>query len=186
MKQSRLSSFAETPEHRYRFVVAGNHRRGAASLRPCCHLRPEPADHGDFHDCQHCARVSARRAFVRWGGMADRLVPAPLQRPTGPPGYPDSMGACKGLSDGVRVHHGAGGTPETRSDRQTAFARPVRRCGVRPNGFERSAPCGMEAAVCPGHAVATKQGADPCRGWRRVLNLRESTARMGKARMASP
>lgn len=51
---------------------------------------------------------------------------------------------------------------------------------------KKRAPAEWKVLFVSGHSVATKQGADMVPGLEgEFLNLRESTARMGKARMAS-
>lgn len=78
--------------------------------------------------------------------------------------------------------------PETRSDRQNRLlhalfgdvARQAEWLGKKRTAEE------WKLLFVSGHAVATKQGADLVPGLEgEFLNLRESTARMGKARMAS-
>ena len=78
--------------------------------------------------------------------------------------------------------------PETRSDRQNRLlhalfgdvAKQVEWMGKKRTAGE------WKLLFVSGHAVATKQGADLVPGLEgEFLNLRESTARMGKARMAS-
>ena len=90
---------------------------------------------------------------------------------------------------------GAGGArlvlevrPETRSDQQNRLlhalfadvARQAEWMGKKRTALE------WKLLFVSGHAVATKQGADLVPGLEgEFLNLRESTARMSKARMAS-
>lgn len=90
---------------------------------------------------------------------------------------------------------GAGGArlvlevrPETRSDQQNRLlhalfadvARQAEWMGKKRTAIE------WKLLFVSGHAVATKQGADLVPGLEgEFLNLRESTARMSKARMAS-
>ena len=78
--------------------------------------------------------------------------------------------------------------PETRSDRQNRLlhalfgdvAKQAEWMGKKRTAGE------WKLLFVSGHAVATKQGADLVPGLEgEFLNLRESTARMGKARMAS-
>lgn len=78
--------------------------------------------------------------------------------------------------------------PETRSDRQNRLlhalfadvSRQAEWMGKKRTALE------WKLLFVSGHAVATKQGADLVPGLEgEFLNLRESTARMGKARMAS-
>lgn len=78
--------------------------------------------------------------------------------------------------------------PETRSDRQNKLLHALF-CDVARQaewmGKKRS-PEEWKLLFVSGHSVATKQGADLVPGLEgEFLNLRESTARMGKARMAS-
>ncbi len=78
--------------------------------------------------------------------------------------------------------------PETRSDQQNRllhalFADIARQAEWA--GKKRTAEQ-WKVLFVSGHAVATKQGSDMVPGLEgEFLNLRESTARMGKARMAS-
>ena len=78
--------------------------------------------------------------------------------------------------------------PETRSDRQNKllhalFADIARQAEWA--GKKRTAEQ-WKVLFVSGHAMATKQGAEMVPGLEgEFLNLRESTARMGKARMAS-
>ena len=78
--------------------------------------------------------------------------------------------------------------PETRSDAQNRLlhalfsdvAKQADWMGKKRTALER------KLLFVSGHSVATKQGADLVPGLEgEFLNLRESTARMGKARMAS-
>ena len=78
--------------------------------------------------------------------------------------------------------------PETRSDRQNRLLHAL--FGDVSNQSEwmgkKRTPAEWKLLFVSGHAVATKQGADLVPGLEgEFLNLRESTARMGKARMAS-
>lgn len=78
--------------------------------------------------------------------------------------------------------------PETRSDRQNRLLHAL--FGDVSNQSEwmgkKRTPEEWKLLFVSGHAVATKQGADLVPGLEgEFLNLRESTARMGKARMAS-
>ena len=78
--------------------------------------------------------------------------------------------------------------PETRSDRQNKLlhalfgdvSKQAEWMGQKRTAIE------WKLLFVSGHSVATKQGADLVPGLEgEFLNLRESTARMGKARMAS-
>lgn len=77
---------------------------------------------------------------------------------------------------------------ETRSDRQNRLLHAL--FGDVSNQSEwmgkKRTPAEWKLLFVSGHAVATKQGADLVPGLEgEFLNLRESTARMSKARMAS-
>ena len=78
--------------------------------------------------------------------------------------------------------------PETRSSAQNRYlhaifgdvAKQAEWAGKKRTAAE------WKVLFCSGHAVATKQGAEMIPGLENeFLNVRESTARMGKARMAS-
>lgn len=90
---------------------------------------------------------------------------------------------------------GAGGArlvlevrPETRSDRQNRLLHALFGDVAKQAlwmGFSRT-PEQWKLLFVSGHAIATKEGADMVLGLEgEFLNLRESTARMSKARMAS-
>ena len=78
--------------------------------------------------------------------------------------------------------------PETRSSAQNRFLHALFGDIAKQSewmGKTRSA-AEWKVLFCSGHAVATKQGADLIPGLEgEFLNVRESTARMGKARMNS-
>ena len=78
--------------------------------------------------------------------------------------------------------------PETRSDRQNRLLHALFGDVARQAEWmgKKRTPAEWKLLFVSGHAVATKQGADLVPGLEgEFLNLRESTARMGKARMAS-
>ena len=78
--------------------------------------------------------------------------------------------------------------PETRSDRQNRLLHALFGDVARQAEWlgKKRTPEEWKLLFVSGHAVATKQGADLVPGLEgEFLNLRESTARMGKARMAS-
>ena len=78
--------------------------------------------------------------------------------------------------------------PETRSDRQNKLLHALFGDVARQAEWlgKKRTPAEWKLLFVSGHAVATKQGADLVPGLEgEFLNLRESTARMGKARMAS-
>ena len=78
--------------------------------------------------------------------------------------------------------------PETRSDRQNRLLHALFGDVARQAEWlgKKRTPEEWKLLFVLGHAVATKQGADLVPGLEgEFLNLRESTARMGKARMAS-
>ena len=78
--------------------------------------------------------------------------------------------------------------PETRSDRQNRLLHALFGDVAKQAEWmgKKRTPEEWKLLFVSGHAVATKQGADLVPGLEgEFLNLRESTARMGKARMAS-
>jgi hypothetical protein len=78
--------------------------------------------------------------------------------------------------------------PETRSDAQNRLLHALFGDVARQAEWlgKKRTPAEWKLLFVSGHAVATKQGADLVPGLEgEFLNLRESTARMGKARMAS-
>lgn len=78
--------------------------------------------------------------------------------------------------------------PETRSDRQNKLLHALFGDVAKQAEWmgKKRGPEEWKLLFVSGHAVATKQGADLVPGLEgEFLNLRESTARMGKARMAS-
>lgn len=78
--------------------------------------------------------------------------------------------------------------PETRSDRQNRLLHALFGDVARQAEWlgKKRTPEEWKLLFVSGHSVATKQGADLVPGLEgEFLNLRESTARMGKARMAS-
>ena len=78
--------------------------------------------------------------------------------------------------------------PETRSDRQNRLLHALFGDVSKQAEWmgKKRSPEEWKLLFVSGHAVATKQGADLVPGLEgEFLNLRESTARMGKARMAS-
>ena len=78
--------------------------------------------------------------------------------------------------------------PETRSDRQNRLLHALF-ADVAAQALwmgQKRTPAEWKVLFVSGHSVATKQGAELVPGLEgEFLNLRESTARMGKARMAS-
>ena len=78
--------------------------------------------------------------------------------------------------------------PETRSDRQNRLLHALF-ADVAAQALwmgQKRTPAEWKVLFVSGHSVVTKQGADLVPGLEgEFLNLRESTARMGKARMAS-
>ena len=78
--------------------------------------------------------------------------------------------------------------PETRSDRQNRLLHALF-ADVADQALwmgQKRTPAEWKVLFVSGHSVATKQGAELVPGLEgEFLNLRESTARMGKARMAS-
>ena len=78
--------------------------------------------------------------------------------------------------------------PETRSDRQNRLLHALF-ADVAAQALwmgQKRTPAQWKVLFVSGHAVATKQGAELVPGLEgEFLNLRESTARMSKARMAS-
>lgn len=78
--------------------------------------------------------------------------------------------------------------PETRSDAQNRLLHALFSDVAKQSEWMGQKRTALEWKLLfvSGHAVATKQGADLVPGLEgEFLNLRESTARMGKARMAS-
>ena len=78
--------------------------------------------------------------------------------------------------------------PETRSDRQNKLLHALFGDVSKQAEWmgKKRSPEEWKLLFVSGHSVATKQGADLVPGLEgEFLNLRESTARMGKARMAS-
>ena len=78
--------------------------------------------------------------------------------------------------------------PETRSDRQNKLLHALFGDVARQAEWmgKKRSPEEWKLLFVSGHSVATKQGADLVPGLEgEFLNLRESTARMSKARMAS-
>ena len=78
--------------------------------------------------------------------------------------------------------------PETRSDRQNRLLHALFGDVAKQAEWmgKKRTPGEWKLLFVSGHSVATKQGADLVPGLEgEFLNLRESTARMGKARMAS-
>ena len=78
--------------------------------------------------------------------------------------------------------------PETRSDRQNKLLHALFGDVAKQAEWmgKKRGPEEWKLLFVSGHSVATKQGADLVPGLEgEFLNLRESTARMGKARMAS-
>lgn len=78
--------------------------------------------------------------------------------------------------------------PETRSDRQNRLLHALF-ADVAAQALwmgQKRTPAEWKVLFVSGHSVTTKQGAELAPGLEgEFLNLRESTARMGKARMAS-
>lgn len=78
--------------------------------------------------------------------------------------------------------------PETRSDQQNRLLHALF-ADVAAQALwmeQKRTPAEWKVLFVSGHSVATKQGAELVPGLEgEFLNLRESTARMGKARMAS-
>lgn len=78
--------------------------------------------------------------------------------------------------------------PETRSDQQNRLLHALF-ADVSAQALwmgQKRTPAEWKVLFVSGHSVATKQGAELVPGLEgEFLNLRESTARMGKARMAS-
>ena len=120
--------------------------------------------------------------------MADRLVLRLYNAQQGHQAIKHAWAHAKGwlLAGGQRLVLEV--RPETRSDRQNKLlhalfgdvARQAEWMGKKRSKEE------WKLLFVSGHAVATKQGADLVPGLEgEFLNLRESTARMGKARMAS-
>ena len=120
--------------------------------------------------------------------MADRLV---LRLYNAQQGYQ----AIKQAWDFAKGWLTAGGKrlvlevrPETRSDHQNRLLHALF-ADVAAQALwmgQKRTPAEWKVLFVSGHSVATKQGAELVPGLEgEFLNLRESTARMGKARMAS-
>ena len=104
-------------------------------------------------------------------------------------------GALQQAWQQTKGHLGAGGSPlvlelraETRTTQQNRLLHALFADVSRQAQWlgKSLTPAQWKLLFVSGHAVATKQGADVVPGLEgEFLNLRESTARMGRARMAS-
>lgn len=78
--------------------------------------------------------------------------------------------------------------PETRSSQQNRYLHAIFGDVAKQAQWmgKKRTPAEWKVLFCSGHAVATKQGAEMIPGLEgEFLNVRESTARMSKARLAS-
>lgn len=120
--------------------------------------------------------------------MADRLVLRLYNAQQGYQAIKQSWDFAKGwlVAGGKRLVLEV--RPETRSDAQNRLLHALF-ADVAAQALwmgQKRTPAEWKVLFVSGHSVATKQGAELVPGLEgEFLNLRESTARMGKARMAS-